>query len=413
MSGLRLFGAVIAVLLGFGTAEAQLFGSPPAAQPEPPVQLEGAQPVAPSEPQRARPRPRPAPSAAQLARARAAERANAGAISILAGGVGGTHARMAADIAAVLDDGDRLRILPVLGKGSRQNLRDMLLLRGMDMALVQSDAIENAGRDPELGDLGRQVAFVARLHNEELHIVARADITHVSQLAGKRVNIDLAASGTAATARLLFERLGIAPDFVNLDQQTALGKLRSGEIDANLFIGGKPLPAIAEFRGEGRFRLLPLPYDPRLQDAYFPAELSASDYPHLVAPGQSVETIAVATLLVVIDRPPGTEGHQRLARFVDAFFSKLDEFSRPGRHPKWQEVNLSATAPGWRRFRPAQDWLDRAAVGAIAGTANRDDVARFLRGRRADSAPRTAQDEERLAEEFRRWQQRNRPAQQR
>jgi hypothetical protein len=34
-------------------------------------------------------------------------------------------------------------------------------------------------------------------------------------------------------------------------------------------------------------------------------------------------------------------------------------------------VNLAATVPGWRRFRPMQERLDRTAIGAAAGTPER------------------------------------------
>jgi uncharacterized protein len=353
----------------------------------------------PARPATARPAPDP--------RAQVSDRANAGTVSIISGGVAGTYIRIAADIASVVDDGDRLRVLPMVGKGSQQNIRDIMFLRGVDLGLVQSDALENAKRDPLLKDIDKQIAYIARLYNEEFHIVARSDIPDVRQLEGRKVNIDLPTSGTALTARLFFERLGIKPQFVNLDQRTALEQLRAGEIDANIFVGGKPLQAVTEFRGEGRFRLMPLPYDPRLQDIYFPAEFSNADYRDLVPAGQTVETVAVATILAVYNWAPGSERFQRLARFTEAFFTRFPEFAKPGRHPKWQEVNLSATVPGWRRFKPAEDWLARP----VAGQGDRAAFSKFLDERAArGQAPPLAAEQERLFQEFQRWQRSQPPA---
>jgi uncharacterized protein len=48
----------------------------------------------------------------------------------------------------------------------------------------------------------------------------------------------------------------------------------------------------------------------------------------------------------------------------DAFFPKIAEFQKPPRHPKWREVNLSATLPGWNRFEAAQAWLDNQRLEA-------------------------------------------------
>src|SRR5690606_4186996 len=66
-------------------------------------------------------------------------RANSGTIGIISGGADGTYIRIAADLANVLD-GENLRILPMIGRGSLQNLRDIMFLRGVDIGIVQMDA---------------------------------------------------------------------------------------------------------------------------------------------------------------------------------------------------------------------------------------------------------------------------------
>jgi uncharacterized protein len=63
-----------------------------------------------------------------------------------------------------------------------------------------------------------------------------------------------------------------------------------------------------------------------------------------------VNTLAVGTVLGAYKWPPKTERYNRIARFVDAFFSKFDEFQKPPRHPKWREVNLAAGLANWKRF---------------------------------------------------------------
>ena len=103
-------------------------------------------------------RRRPRPAAAQGAGQRAAPgccsrstpcsaRANAGTVGVIAGGIDGTYARIAADLAAVLDEPDGLRVLPILGKGSVQNISDILALRGVDVGIVQSDVLAYARRE--------------------------------------------------------------------------------------------------------------------------------------------------------------------------------------------------------------------------------------------------------------------------
>jgi hypothetical protein len=90
---------------------------------------------------------------------------------------------------------------------------------------------------------------------------------------------------------------------------------------------------------------------------YLPAELTHELYPNLIPEGTTVPTIANRALLVAYTWPENSPRYKRIAKFVDAFFSKIDQFNNPARHPKWREVNLAAEMPGWVRFKPASDWL--------------------------------------------------------
>lgn len=337
---------------------------------------------------------KPAPGAVTTPNA---DRINAGVVSVVSGGVNGTYVRIAAEMANVLDDGERLRVLPVIGRGSAQNIRDLLFLRGIDIGIVQMDARESLG--PEATEGKRQLQYIARLYNEEIHVIARRDIGDIRQLDGRKVNIDVAGSGTNLTSRIVFERLGVKPAFVTVDQGAAFEKLASGEIDAAVFVSGRPVRAVADFKGGDRFRLLPIPFEDSLSELYLPARLSHQDYPGLVEKGGAVDTLAVGSILAVYGWPEGSERYRRVQRFVESFFTRFDEFLQPGRHPKWQEVNLSATVPGWKRFKPAQDMIDRAS----SEVAKRPDPTfeAFLESRNVAASPAERQ---KLFEEFLAWQ---------
>lgn len=88
-----------------------------------------------------------------------------------------------------------------------------------------------------------------------------------------------------------------------------------------------------------------------------PTTLSGEEYPNLRALGQKIDTVAASQLLVTFNWPEKSERYNKVARFVDAFFSKIDEFGKPPRHPKWKEASIMATIPGWQRFKPAEEWL--------------------------------------------------------
>src|ERR1700740_1624785 len=75
------------------------------------------------------------------------ERTNAGTVGIISGGINGTYIRIAAELASVLDDGGTLRVLPIIGKGSLQNIADILFLKGVDIGIVQSDVLAYIKRE--------------------------------------------------------------------------------------------------------------------------------------------------------------------------------------------------------------------------------------------------------------------------
>ncbi|SHI97069.1 TRAP transporter solute receptor, TAXI family [Roseomonas rosea] len=282
-------------------------------------------------------------------------RANAGTVGVVSGGVDGTYIRIAADLAAVLDDGDRLRVLPIIGRGSVQNISDIMFVRGVDVGIVQSDALAYVRGRRMFPAVGQMIQYIAKLYDEEVHVLARAEIGRVEELAGRRVNVDVAGSGTAMTASLLFEALGITPDFAHDPQDVALERLRRGEIAALVYVAGKPARLFAGLGAEAGLRFLPLPMAPALMETYLPSRLGHEQYPALVPEGAPVETLAVGAVMAVYAWAPGTERFRKVASFVEALHARFEQFLRPPRHPKWREVNLEAQVPGWVRFNPAQE----------------------------------------------------------
>lgn len=289
-----------------------------------------------------------------------AARANTSSVGVVAGGLDGTYTRIAADLAAVLDDGENLRVLPILGKGSMQNLADLLFLRNVDVAIVQSDVLAAAAAQRVFAGLDRQVQYLAKLYEEEVHVYALPGIGGIADLAGKPVAMDNRGSGTAVTTDLLFRRLGVPVQPVHEPTVDAAERLRRGEIAALCRVTGKP----ARFSGPlpDGVRLLPIPLTEALLETYAPAEFTSGDYPALVPSGEVVETLAVGAVLAVYNHQ-SAERRNRLVRFQEALAAKFDQFLRPPRHPKWREVNLAAQVPGWTRFGAAAAAPPRGAGG--------------------------------------------------
>src|SRR3954463_5195205 len=217
---------------------------------------------------------------------------NANTVTLITGTIGGTYVQFGADLASVLDDGNRIRVLPIVGRGSVQSVADILFLQGVDLGIVRADTLDYLERKGFAKDIKKQFTYVTKLYNEEMQVIAPKSVRSLADLNGKRVSVDLPNGGTFVTASIVFERLGIKARFVYVEQRIAMEKLKAGEIDAVVVVGGKPYKSVSAF-SDNRFHLVPVDYSRPLQTDYLPATLTSKDYPNLIAEGEKVDTIAV------------------------------------------------------------------------------------------------------------------------
>ena len=289
------------------------------------------------------------------------ERINAGTVTIITAPAGGATSVFGSDMARVLDDDQNLRVLPVLGKGPVRNVVDILYLKAIDMGAVTADVPEFYRLQYKITDISSKLRYIAKLYNNEIHVVAPSSIKTIFDLEGKRI-VSSTDVGFYA-AKVIFTRLGINATFdYRTDDARAIQKIIDNEADAYIGSTGKVFGLLRAVKNEDRkLHLVPIPYDRRLWDLYLPTTLSSDEYPNLLAPGETIETVATSVLLATLDWPERSERYTRVANFVNAFFTKIDEFYKPPRHPKWKESSITAVVPGWTRFKAAQDWLDKWA----------------------------------------------------
>jgi uncharacterized protein len=335
---------------------------------------------------------------------------NRGLVEVIVGSADGTDARIVADLANLLDDSTR-RVLPVVGKGSLQNVADLEALRGIDMALVQTDALDRVKAQKP----GLSITYIAKLYNEEFHLLARSEIKSVNDLDGRKVNFGTAGDGTSVTGPAIFDGLGVKVQATSYVPAVALEKLRSGEIAAVAYVTAKPAPLFSALRPRDGFHFIAIPSNKAVGSAYTPARLTGNDYPDLISPAEAVDTVAVGTALMVANLVPGSERSRNVASFVGAFFTQLPRLQEAGHDPKWREVDPSAGLPGWKRYPPAETWLKRNLVASGSSTGLgpalnerelREMFSKFLDERSRITSTHTLSDQEKseMFNEFRAWQ---------
>ena len=285
-----------------------------------------------------------------------------------------------------------LRIAPLGGQGPVQNLVDLLNFKRAGAAIVPSDVLPYL-RDGRLPGAGSSIAYIKKLDQEEVHILARQDITSIADLAGKRVNFDLRDSRSFITASVLFRALRINIQPVSLDQSRALQQLRQGEIAATVHVAKSPARLFFDLNRDDRVHFLPVPFTSEVSRTYLPSRLVPADYPLLIGGGEAgrgvpIATVAVPIVLAVNSRALEAEGNRDISQLIDA--ASAGAIAQQGSMGgSTSRTDLAWEVPGWRRFVPTERRFNSDTSGeastarlqstsppALHGTQRQEEVAR-------------------------------------
>src|SRR5215475_12384308 len=218
-------------------------------------------------------------------------RINNWTIAIAAGLLEGSFIRFASELGKALDDGENLRILPMVTYGAVENISDLLYLRGVDIAITHADVFDLYKKSGEVRNIEQRVNYISQMHNTEFYVLARAEISRIEDLAGKKVGFHAKGSGPSVTGPMVFERLGIHVDPVFINHSLAIEKMKTGEIAAIFQLGAKPNDLLAKLKPEPGLHFIPLKWSEKFSDYYLPTALTHDDYPSLIRSGETIDTL--------------------------------------------------------------------------------------------------------------------------
>jgi uncharacterized protein len=351
----------------------------------------------------------PALTQAQTKNVDALQKANQGTIGLVSGPFGSTALNFASDMAEVLDDFDTFetRLVVKLGKGTGQNIADLLYLKGTDIAIVQTDVLDHIRRNKIYRNIDGLLRYVTKLHDKEIHLLASKNISNISDLNGMVVNLGPQQSGSFITGSLLLGLSGIESD-IRLDTNAvAVRKLLAGEIDAAVIVDGKPSALLTNLPSDHSLHLLPIENE-FMAEKYNAASFEVSDYPNLVPEAGSVPTLAVETVLAIYNWRPDNKRFPQAMKFINRFFNKFAELQSGNYHPKWQSVDIRAEVDGWERFSAATTWLEKNPIKVAEPEADplRLQFEAFLQSTQPNTEW-TPEQKDLLFQQFRAWQKQN------
>ncbi|MFI6280700.1 TAXI family TRAP transporter solute-binding subunit [Streptomyces sp. NPDC050988] len=209
---------------------------------------------------------------------------------------------------ALAKDMPRLKVELEGSVGSQQNVQRVATGEA-DFTIAAADAVAKYEREGGRG--AELLRGCARLYDDYVHVIVpqSSPVETIAELKGKRVAVGPRGSGVRLIAEHVLEAAGldldrdIEPVSVGIGEMPEL--LESKKIDAFFWSGGLPTKAVSDLSNRSDIRLVPIKADlveelhKQGQEAeyYRSAVMPADAYPRAQS-GESVETVAVANLLV-------------------------------------------------------------------------------------------------------------------
>jgi TRAP transporter TAXI family solute receptor len=309
----------------------------------------------------------------------------------------GTYIVFGHDIAAVAAK-EGLTINVYDSNGSIENIKRLTSKEKVGLAIVQSDVLGFLSHSKNGDSLAaaKQLRLIAPFYNEEVHVLARKDITKLSDLAGKRVVVGSEGSGSMITAVNIFSIMGVTPSkMYEIDAPRGVVAVLNNDADAMVFVGGKPvkmfknMEELATIKDGGNAGKLDQVHflaldDPRLLKEYKTASITHNDYGYV---GSDIPTIAVTAVLISHDYTlkKDTYYHEQchnMAKLAHILRDHLDDLKAHG-HPKWKEVDLNSDVGIWKRDSCSQASFGEAASAQTDGDnrALEKDLIGIIRGK--------------------------------
>ncbi|MBI2568317.1 MAG: TAXI family TRAP transporter solute-binding subunit [Candidatus Schekmanbacteria bacterium] len=300
---------------------------------------------------------------------------------VAAGPAGSAALELAAAIAGPLHDAD-LTVRVAETQGAVENV--LALSRSeADLGLLQMDAFALMAAKPEMAEVLAKVRFIYPLSQDEIHVIVRRDsgVSRLEDFAGKRVAIGEEASGSAVSAALVLQAVGLEPGpekFRKLDRSEpaeALEDLLDGDLDAMILVGAAPVSMLSALAPERASHITLLPLSSavraRLTETKAPfseAVIGPTDYAWLDA---EIPTAKISTILIGRrELEPSTV--RRIAAAIAGASEHLE-----AAHRKWGQTTPTLARTLARQARPMfhdgallfLEGDESAAAGDAAGAA--------------------------------------------
>jgi uncharacterized protein len=305
-------------------------------------------------------------------------------IGLVTGPKTGTYFAFGKDIAQVAGKAG-VEVDIKSSEGSIDNIKRINSSENAALGIVQSDVLGflSRSKSPESIRMASNLRMVFPFYNEEVHVLARKEITSFAGLQGKKVAVGEDGSGNMLTSINLFSMMNVVPgESKKIAPAQGVVAVLKGELDAVIFVGGKPvrlfknledltLPENQKYAAMlEQVHFLPMD-NAKMLEEYKPGKITKADYNFV---RDDVQTIAVQAVMVSYDfsKRGSKKRCEKLSTLAKVLRKELPGLQEKG-HPKWKEVNLDADSGIWKKDSCA--WPESAVK---ANDADKSDLMQII-----------------------------------
>ncbi|MEL7544435.1 MAG: TAXI family TRAP transporter solute-binding subunit, partial [Pseudomonadota bacterium] len=217
--------------------------------------------------------------------------------------------RLITQLIREIDEPGKIRVLPIVGYGQEENIRDLLHLRGVEFSVVNSDILAHLEQEGRLPKAKEKLRMVMPLIQKAVIVVASKDVGSIEALGGKSVATGGAGSQERITARTLFNVLGVAPTFTTGTGESVLTAVEQGASSAGVLLTHEPEELIRRIAENPDLKILDVPWSEKVGAVYDKAIISAVGAPQL-------QTVTLDTVLAIYNWQTSNSRFRNVSNFL-------------------------------------------------------------------------------------------------
>jgi TRAP-type uncharacterized transport system substrate-binding protein len=272
-----------------------------------------------------------------------------GTVTVLTDGIAEPNSGATRAINELAKEIGNIRVLPIAGHGAVANVRDLLRLKGVDFAVLNSDIFPFLEQTHQYPNAQKQFRYVTHIYSQKVYLLARKEFKTINDLRGRKLAVPSRGAGSHTTAMTLFNLLGID---VVLHSGVDLDDFNVGSFDGILLLGDELARARLSAQARRDLQVIPIGLVPPLRATYRSAVIEPQELPG-VAVAENTETVAVSTLLAVYNWTSAQARYADVSSFSTKLFAALPRL-RQNASSVWRQADINAQIAGWSRYSAVQ-----------------------------------------------------------